>query len=1192
MSLAIFLATALAAASISGKVVDDANKPIAGVSVAAYPITLTNCCATYGFTRTDAQGNFKIDVQAGVHAVVTSGYSKWNPAASRVDVASSDVTGVVLQMKPGSPRFIDNDPPRAALLSFTSSASGTTQVTGAAGAVAPSSYVILVTLETGHLAVVQAGADGAFTAELFAPPGTSILMKADPIGLVARRALLEANGGGEGALSGLSGTVVRVPEPPPAGGAIPFAGAGAFTCCNFGSPPVWTFNGTIGKTAFAPGEEIRVRGTLEAQTSKFTSIPVSVNLVLESIADDLGSRGPANAFFSSALTTPTGFPIERGERASIGPGTTVNVTLSPVGEGRLSANVDIAVRPSASVRPGWFRPRLELYALSLPSEAKGPNMLGVDKPTRFKRNWMGLPVISIGTPPPPSLHWALLLDKVVEGTIGVTSVEDRGAFGVTNRIAMQGETLVIPRLDPLSGEPVRYRLEPFLPQISVGDRGIPPSVPFIPFRFPSGALTVRIRKPDGAVMTIGPAAFVQSRMSTAVDRDGNAIDQGGGHLTDPYQLTTRDPALEVAFDSDGPHLVELEGEIEDLWGNRWSGKGTYRIHVARPIPVDTATIPGTPFEAGDAFDAGATIAGWSACDVAVDVALAPRSDSNLRRWTIRGRTNRFGVFRPAESVRFTEPGEYRADVTATCTDDAGKAGVGLRAWGGVVAPREPRVVLHGRRGIDDIPGSQQWYFRTQTPGQPIPHSHVNYPFHSGDVLWMQKQDATTTAATLQDPDGSITALLRDRWGPDKARFDAKASLGQIPLFSSRADLLDPAGDPSKVDLWAYSYRAAERPAVRVREQVTEEDVPSMYWRFHAQYGRQAGVGRNGDLRNDFKFQFAGAVLRGAAIDNPVYAIYGSLFVLVADDDSGGTRAFPPFQGNGGGPNGGPLFTLKGKPIDLFFHPTGLRPGTILVQGDTASFAGYSAPTLASKVEIMVTAPSGRVRTIKGQANRIGWFYDPASDFAVDEPGVWRAKVSIVFDGATSGGQATAPFPTGDVLGALEGEFLFFVVRGGSAALTVIPSVSEGPGGTGGALNMGMAPPAPPGPSLTLGVTTATVRPAEGPINFTVTPPPGLHDLQLSYVTTMPGFILEQGTASGLTYTYEARRLNGDFPNLDLTDGDGFAGADTITISFLLSGTDAAGKRQHVARQIVIQGEELQMPEQRATPGTPRRRAAR
>ena len=95
---------------------------------------------------------------------------------------------------------------------------------------------------------------------------------------------------------------------------------------------------------------------------------------------------------------------------------------------------------------------------------------------------------------------------------------------------------------------------------------------------------------------------------------------------------------------------------------------------------------------------------------------------------------------------------------------------------------------------------------------------------------------------------------------------------------------------------------------------------------------------------------------------------------------------------------------------------------------------------------------------------------------------------------------------------------------------------------------------------------------------------------MTYTTVMPGFILEEGTTTALTYTYDAPKLAKDFPNLDLFDQDGFAGVDTITMSFVVSGTDAKGERQHFARQVVLQGEELQMPQQKAPPL--RRRAAR
>ena len=50
------------------------------------------------------------------------------------------------------------------------------------------------------------------------------------------------------------------------------------------------------------------------------------------------------------------------------------------------------------------------------------------------------------------------------------------------------------------------------------------------------------------------------------------------------------------------------------------------------------------------------------------------------------------------------------------------------------------------------------------------------------------------------------------------------------------------------------------------------------------YANQIGVGKNGDLPGEIKFQYGAAVLHGSALTQSHYAIYGSLFVLVPDDD--------------------------------------------------------------------------------------------------------------------------------------------------------------------------------------------------------------------------------------------------------------------------------------------------------------------
>jgi len=108
--------------------------------------------------------------------------------------------------------------------------------------------------------------------------------------------------------------------------------------------------------------------------------------------------------------------------------------------------------------------------------------------------------------------------------------------------------------------------------------------------------------------------------------------------------------------------------------------------------------------------------------------------------------------------------------------------------------------------------------------------------------------------------------------------------------------------------------------------------------------------------------------------------------------------------------------------------------------------------------------------IDGQANKIGYFYDPSADFRVTEAGVWTVNVNIWHDGQTSAGPTQEPFPTGDVLGSNAGEFKFYVVERGSFPLAV-----EEP-------------------------ESVWVKPGKGIVPITTTPPPDWSDVQLHYST--------------------------------------------------------------------------------------------
>jgi uncharacterized protein (TIGR03437 family) len=1045
---------------------------------------------------------------------------------------------------------ISDAPPRASLIQVSSpNAAGEVTVTGRPGAVPGGHLVIPITLETGHLAYTWAAADGSFSISLFAPAGTAILVKAGSFPPETRvvEDYLQI-GHVAGLLQGRPGTILHTAAPPTSGAGIAFATAGPAGVAPGNKPalPSWTFAGTINTQALQPGDTLTIRGALRMVSQLFrtaNNMSVRARATLGRLSGPDGAASQPRNLWASTFLTPTNLPIEHfADRYPGAWGVNPRFPITVTDGTRAEASVELSFRVPADLPAGFFRPLVAFDFENVPFETS-PTVVVVNTGTRDPFGVEALlPIIRVGEPAVPRLPWMLLVDNPSNGTRGVQALEDRTRFALASRILTQSETFVVPRTDPASGQPFVYRLEPFAPTVDVAVNHGPPSTPLIPFRFPSGRLTVRLQKPDGSVTVIGPAPFAQPRMKSLLGSAGQDLVGGNPSITETYQLSTLDPRFEVQFSQDGLHVITLEGSIEDIWGNTWSGGGTYEVYVGRQLSLDTAVLPGTPFEVGASFNPGLTLTPPVPAQVEVRFQLAPNSEpSRMVERVVRGQANRFGYFQPSGAgIVLDQPGEYRVDVTASYRDQQGRIWVGARTWGGVVAARNPAIIAHGRRGIDDQPstGRPQWYFRTQT-GRPIGNGHVQFAFHSGDVMWLEKSDSVIPRITFQDPLGSVTNVMRTRRG-----YSAEdAVVGEAPLFSSRPDGLELELDPAKIDLRAYSYASVQRPLVRVREVIADGDLHDPYWRFSALYGGQIGSGLSGDLPNDIKFQYGAAVVRGPAIGQPHYAIYGSLFVLVPDQEpGGGTRVFPPFQGNGGGPSGGPIMRLKGQDIDLFIHLTGIRPGSVLEVGDNFSIAGAVGSTLPALVSTKVTTPSGSARQFSGRANRVGYYYRPQDDFAATEPGIYTVDVRVTFDGQTSAGQVTAPFPTGDVLGSASGRFFVYVVPRDSPLLTVnLPET------------MTVAPP--------------------GRLDLTARAPTGQNITSGHVTTLMPGFLLQTNqltsSAGALSYRYDPATLARDFPNLDLDPP-----ADVITLSLFGQTTNAQGQTSFAARMLALHGQEF------------------
>lgn len=1143
LALVVVLATATPSAGltvVSGRVVNEDGVGIADASVRLVSLTLESCCSHGDGVNSRDDGGFDLEVEPGTYTLAVDPGLPYNVSLQRLEVPGGGVSGLVVEVRREPFEFLPDRPPRRALIDILPSAQGDgwVRVRGVAGAVEADGYVVIFTLDTGHTSWAQADASGAFDTEHRAGSGASLFIKSDPVGITIGSVLAEPFGGGEGNAAAIPGTIVRVPDPRGKGSEVPFAGVGSF--CN-PSLPTYRFEGTLSGNVLKKGDELELSGKLIFESSVLESVnalQVDVFLRLDPYHGAEGYGGPPRSFFSSWFTTPTGFPIERHPLGVI-PSVVIGILdLAKVAPDRFETDLTTALEIDQSLPDGIYQPILFVSGdSSLCQDPPADQLvLVVDKPGRKPHNEGQLPLVRVGKPAAPRLFVTLLTDTLSNGTRGTKAREDRGRYGLAQRIVTQSHVFVVPRSDPWSGQSLSYRLEPFVPEVSLGDRGLPPVPPTIPFRFPSGSLTVEVRAPGGGVTTLGPAPFVQDRLRTLVGADGRALDEGGGHITDVYQLSTMDPSFEHTFTEDGPHEIELRGSIEDIWGNVYAIEGTYDVVVGRVLSLDTAVLPGTPFEVGDFLNPGLLVTPPMPANVEVLFQLAPGSDSSaMVERVVRGRTNRFGYFQPSEPIALEQAGEYRVDVSATFESETGNMWAGARTWGGVVAPPDPLLIARGRRGVDRPEFGPQWFFRTDL-GLSILEGHVNYPFHSGDVSWQEKDDAAIPQLRFQDPSGQIADLLISRH--QSSDFAEEKASGEMPLFSSTPSGIDPQVEPSEIDLWAYSYRSVQRPLVRVREQISESALPSLYWRFFEEYGRQIGVGPEGDLPGDFKLQYGGLAIYGDALLEPQYAIYGSLFVLVPnldqDPTGGGTRTFPPFQGNGGGPSGGPILTLGGREVDLFVHLTGTRPGSVLEIGNRFALTGAVAPPFPARVEYTVTKPGGERLDFAGRANRVGYYYEPADDFMVDQPGRWGVQMKVVFDGKTSAGQVTEPFPTGGVLGTADGSFSFYVVRLDS-------------------------------PPLSFDLPTESTVGRWETVEIEASVPPGLSAASTHVTTMIPGFVLDQGGLAGSSYTFDRRPLAESFPMLDP--------ADVVRLSFFASG-EGAEDVDHAVGVVVLHGQEL------------------
>jgi hypothetical protein len=241
--------------------------------------------------------------------------------------------------------------------------------------------------------------------------------------------------------------------------------------------------------------------------------------------------------------------------------------------------------------------------------------------------------------------------------------------------------------------------------------------------------------------------------------------------------------------------------------------------------------------------------------------------------------------------------------------------------------------------------------------------------------------------------------------------------------------------------------------------------------------------------------------------------------------------------------------VRGEPVNMFFYPTAVTPGQVLKTGEVLAVAGHIAPTLPSLVDVRITSPAGKVRQFTGKANAIGYYYDPAQDFALDEVGIWMVEIQVRHEGGTSAGQIEPPPPTGGILGAQGGRFQVFALEPQSEPLAWNDTRAD------------------------FGI------PAGVPYNFNFQLPGDWQNFDAAYIVATPAYVLEVGrpriSGRSFSYQFNPANLSRVFPNLESTgQGDGPSASDIITLTFVATRTNADGQTEVRSRTFTITHDRL------------------
>lgn len=555
----------------------------------------------------------------------------------------------------------------------------------------------------------------------------------------------------------------------------------------------------------------------------------------------------------------------------------------------------------------------------------------------------------------PRIPWLLLNSYNSNGYRGVVAEEDKAVFALSARNIIQDD-VILPRFSESSPQTVlSYSLEPQFPTETIYARQN------IPLDAAKGELAIKITQPDGKTVDLGFAPFVGKSGSWPTTRNS--------------KFTAWKPPMY------GLYTVHATGWLQDIWGNRYEGGGTYRFWIAKRMTLATATFQGQAYPVGNRYGRDVGFSPAVPADVEVTAKLFVNSSTDdVRTVSYSGKASAGGVFGAAQGMKplaFDAPGEYWAHLLAKYTDPDGHLWVESMQHAGVIYPADSTIVAHGKmlnvkgKLVERGETGKEGYLDPNTGTQVL--EHIDFPYNAGDVLLI---------AADQHSSNKIEPVLSWAAKVNPAPYDSKIqSIGYSNVRIQTSNGYSPHLFPEYITDLQYFYASAPRPGFMGRFIVSEDGVRAPYWQVSPQsFGGQIGASNNGDSPGEIYRLLGGVVLRNKG-QKPQYAGYmANAIILPAGSNN--NRVIAPGSEEILGPTG-----VKAR----IFLAMNARPGMAYDQGTAFVPAFQIDPMLPVAMRFTLNYPDGKQVVAQGVGDATG-SWAGTDRWTLDVPGVYRYTV--------------------------------------------------------------------------------------------------------------------------------------------------------------------------------------------------------